>query len=125
MTATAAVLACLVLAALAIFQVLLVAGRPLGRFAWGGAHEVLPPRLRVGSAVSVVIYGLFATVILDRAGATDLLPQSFSDVGIWVLTAYFALGTVMNAVSRSKPERLLMTPTAVALAVLCLVVAVT
>ena len=120
MTATAAVLACLVLAALAAFQVLLVAGRPLGRFAWGGAHEVLPTRLRVGSAVSVVLYALFATVILDAAELTDVLPEAFSDVGIWVLTAYFALGTVMNAVSRSKPERLVMTPTALVLAVLCL-----
>lgn len=117
-------LACVVLAALAVFQILLVAGRPLGRFAWGGAHEVLPTRLRVGSAVSVVLYGLLATVILDAAELTHLLPQAFSDVGIWVVTAYFAIGTVMNAMSRSKPERLLMTPTALTLAVLCFVVAV-
>jgi hypothetical protein len=124
-TVAASVLACLVLAALAVFQVLLVARRPLGRFAWGGAHEVLPTRLRVGSAVSVVLYALFATVILDAANLTRLLPEAFSDVGIWVLTGYFAIGTVMNALSRSRPERLVMAPTALALAVLCGVVAVT
>ena len=39
---TAAVVALALLAALAVFQGLLVAGLPLGRFAWGGQHEVLP-----------------------------------------------------------------------------------
>ena len=42
-----------ILAALAVFQLALAAGAPLGRFAWGGSHEVLPPRLRVGSLVSI------------------------------------------------------------------------
>jgi hypothetical protein len=38
-----------------------------------------------------------------------------------VLTAYFALGVVMNGISRSKPERLVMTPTTLLLAALYLV----
>ncbi len=35
----AAVIACALLALLAVFQVLLIAGVRLGRFAWGGRHE--------------------------------------------------------------------------------------
>ena len=31
------------------------------------------------------------------------------------LTAYFALGVIINGISRSKPERLVMTPTALVL----------
>ena len=42
---------------------------------------------------------------------------------MWVLTGYFALGIVMNAISRSKPERFTMTPVSLVLAGLCLVVA--
>jgi preprotein translocase subunit SecG len=42
---------------------------------------------------------------------------------MWVMTAYFVLGVIMNGISRSKPERLIMTPTTAALAALYLVLA--
>jgi hypothetical protein len=112
-----------VLGALAVLQLLLVAGAPLGRFAWGGQNHVLPTRLRIGSAVSVVVYGAFALLMLEAAAAVSLLPRGFVDIAIWVLTAYFTLGIVMNAVSRSRPERLVMTPVAALLAAVCLVLA--
>ncbi|NEK84499.1 hypothetical protein GCU60_01795 [Blastococcus saxobsidens] len=123
MVTAASVVACLLLAGLAVLQLLLVAGRPLGRFAWGGQHDVLPRGLRVGSAVSVVLYAAFAVVILQAAGALVVLPEAVADVGIWVLTGYFALGVLMNGISRSRPERMLMTPVALLLAGCCLVVA--
>lgn len=123
MTIAAAVLACLILAALAVFQALLIAGRPIGRFAWGGQHDVLPRNLRIGSAISILLYAVFAIIILERAGISDMLPEVVAEVGIWLLTAYFALGIVMNGISRSKPERNLMTPVCIVLALLCLVLA--
>lgn len=64
-----------VLALLALFQIALALGAPLGRFAWGGQHRVLPPRLRVGSAVSVLVYVLIDLVAWDRVGAIDLCPR--------------------------------------------------
>ncbi|WP_041795239.1 hypothetical protein [Modestobacter marinus] len=111
------------LAGLAVVQVLLAAGAPLGRFAWGGQHVVLPAGLRVGSAVSVAVYAAVAVVLLDRAEVVDVLPDGLVHVLAWVLTGYFTLGTAMNAVSRSRPERLVMTPVALALAVVCLLLA--
>ncbi len=42
---------------------------------------------------------------------------------MWVLTGYFTLGIVLNGISRSKPERNVMTPVSLLLAVLCLIVA--
>lgn len=122
-TVAAAVVVCALLAALSAFQILLILGRPLGRFAWGGAHDVLALRLRVGSAISIALYGIFALLVLDRAEITDLLPDVVVDVGIWVLVGYLALGTLLNGMSRSKPERNVMTPTVLVLAGLCLVVA--
>ena len=114
----------LLLAGLAVFQGTLVAGLPLGRFAWGGQHEVLPPRLRAGSAVSIVLYAVFAVLILEAAGALELLPDGVVAVAIWVLAGYFLLGIGMNAVSRSRPERLVMTPVVALLAASCLALAV-
>ncbi|MGO4690553.1 hypothetical protein [Glaciibacter sp. 2TAF33] len=124
MTSIAAVLICVVLGLLTVFQVLLIAGVPLGRFAWGGQSEVLPRKLRIGSAVSILLYVLFALIVLDAATLTDVFPSdAFTSIAMWVLTAYFALGILMNAISRSKPERFTMTPVSLVLAALCLVVA--
>ena len=111
------------LAALAVFQGLLVAGAPLGRFAWGGQHVVLPTNLRIGSVISIGLYALFAVLILQAAGSVAVLPERLVDVAIWVLAGFFATGIVMNAVSRSRPERLVMTPVVLLLAAICLVLA--
>ena len=124
MIITAAVLALALLAALAVFQGLLVAGLPLGRFAWGGRHDVLPARLRTGSIVSIALYVGPAGLILKGAGALHLLSDGVAAVAIWVLTGCFALGIAMNAASRSRPERLVMTPVVALLAVCCLAPAV-
>jgi len=122
MTEIAAIAACIVLAALAVFQGVLIAGSPIGRFAWGGQHSVLPSRLRMGSAVSIVLYVVFAIVILERAGVFTLFGAAFVQVAGWVLFGYFALGIVMNGISRSRPERNLMAPVSLLLAVLLLLV---
>ena len=112
-----------VLALLAIFQLALALGAPLGRFAWGGRHRVLPARLRVGSVVSILIYGLIAIIAWDRVGAIDVFAAPISEVGMWVVFGYFALGIPMNAISRSKPERYTMVPVSIVLAVLSFLIA--
>lgn len=121
MTTAAAVAACLLLAGLVVFQVLLVCGVPLGRFAWGGQQDVLPSRLRVGSAVASVVYVVVGWVLVARAaqGAGGIL-----GVVTWVVAGFFLLGTAGNLVSRSLPERLVMTPVAFALCALTVVVAI-
>jgi len=119
----AAFLASGVLFCLAVFQILLVAGLPLGRMAWGGAHPVLPMKLRIASLSSVVLYVFFALVILHQAGVLQVFAGEWTGVVLWVLVAYFSLGVLMNGISRSKPERLVMTPVAAVLAVSFLYVA--
>lgn len=108
---------------LGAFQLALAAGAPLGRFAWGGQHRVLPTRLRIGSVVSILIYAVIVLLTWSRVGAIDLFPRVVSEVGMWVVFGYFALGIVMNALSRSKPERFTMTPVCLVLAVLAFFVA--
>lgn len=120
----AAIAFCVLLGLLVCFQLALVAGAPWGRFAWGGQHEgALPARLRIGSVVTVVLYVLFGLVALDRSAVLVWLPAGISQVAMWVVFAILALGTVMNAISRSKPERFVMTPVALVLAILALVIA--
>jgi hypothetical protein len=120
---TAALTGAVLLGGLAVFQLLLIAGAPLGRFAWGGQHVVLPTNLRISSGVAIALYAVFGVVMLQAAGAVTVFPRGVVGVAIWVLTAYCAVGVAMNALSRSRAERLLMTPVVLVLAVLCLVLA--
>jgi hypothetical protein len=121
----AAVVAYVLLGALAVFQIALAAGAPLGHLAWGGRYRVLPRGLRIGSAVSVLLYALFAWIISGAVTrATDVGDYIYpAHPGIWVLTGYFGLGVVVNLISRSRPERLVMTPVAAVLCACCLVIA--
>jgi hypothetical protein len=72
MSQVAAVLAALILAGLICFQLLLAAGLPLGHYAWGGAHQILPRSLRIGSVVATFIYLAAAMGILEAARLIDL-----------------------------------------------------
>jgi hypothetical protein len=108
---------------LTLFQLALILGAPLGAFAWGGQHRVLPARLRIGSAVSILVYGLIVVIAWDRVGAINIFGGLFSEVAMWVIFGYFVLGIVMNAISRSKPERYTMVPLSVVLAGLSFLIA--
>ena len=119
---TVAAVSAAVLGGLAVLQVLVAAGLPLGRLVWGGQHEVLPRRFRVGSALSVPFYAAIAVVLLWRAGTWGTPPPA-AGVTTWVVVGYLAIGIVLNAISRSRPERLVMTPVCMVLTACAAVVA--
>ncbi len=124
MTATAAIVAAVMLAGLALFQLALALGAPIGRFAWGGTRRVLPTPLRIASLVTMGIYGLCGLVLLDRAGLIHVMPNDeLVRVATWGLVVLFAMGTLMNLASPSRDERVLMTPVALVLCLLSLIVA--
>jgi hypothetical protein len=118
-----AIVLTIILAVLAIFQAALALGAPIGRYAWGGQHRVLPLRLRIGSVASILIYALIVVIAFDRLGAIDVFPEPFSVIAMWVIFGYFTLGIFMNGISRSKPERNVMTPVCIVLSVLSLFIA--
>ena len=125
MTPDIALVFCVALGALAVFQVLLVLGLPLGRYAWGGQHRVLPARLRAGSAVAVVIYAVMAVVALDRSGLIAVLPaRPVAVVAMWVVAGYLLLSVLANLASKSKSEKWAMVPVSLLLSALAFAIAV-
>ena len=112
-------------AGLAVFQLLLAAGAPLGEAAWGGTTEgQLSTGLRVGSAISIVVYAAASALILRRARVRVRWPsRTVARIGSWVLVVLLTLGTLANALSQSPWERFLLAPVTGVLAGLCLVVA--
>jgi hypothetical protein len=119
----AAIAACVMLAGLGVFQAALAAGTPWGHLAWGGKSRELPMLLRGGSFLTIIVYGIAAAIIVQRAGVATVLPEAMVDVGIWVVVAVLVLGVAANAISRSLPERLAMTPITAILLILALIVA--
>jgi hypothetical protein len=122
---TAALIAVALIGALVVFQLALALGAPYGAAAWGGRNPgVLPRNLRIASAVvGIVVYPLMAVVILAAAGLIDgdrLLIDT--TVAMWILTGFFALGAVVNAISRSAPERI-WAPISALLAISCAFIA--
>jgi hypothetical protein len=111
----------ILLAGLAGFEALLAAGMPWGRAAWGGGQAELDAGLRVASATAAVVFVGAAMVVRRQGGHRQWapLPDRWLRPAVWGLAAYTALGTILNAVSRSPVERALMTPVALSLAVLC------
>ncbi len=109
----------------AVFEVLLVAGLPLGEFTMGGRYKVLPPMMR-GAAVFSLLTQVFAGLILLQAAGFMGMWFSFGVTRIicYVFGGFFVVNTVMNFFSTSKKEKLVMTPLAAIEAVCFLVTAI-
>ncbi len=121
----AAVLAVIISLVVAGFQAYWASGRTRWLAeAWGGAYTELPPRLRIGSAVSTLVFIIAAALVLARADYWEL-SVSFEVVkwGTWVFAVVFLLSSFANFASSSKWERYLNGPSSLALAGLFLIVA--
>lgn len=100
--------------AVAAFQASAALGAPVGRWAYGGGHPGnLPTQLRWASAAATVAWAGVAVSVsrvqhpVHRRGREALA----------VLAGVGAITTVMNAASRSKPERLTWTPIGLAIGI--------
>ena len=108
-------------AGIAVFQLGLALGAPLGRAAWSGTIPGwLPARLRIGSLVAGLIWSFSVLVVLGRVGVGPLPAIAWLT---WVLIGLLLIGTVMNLASASPWERYFWSPYAFVLAMLTLVVA--
>ena len=118
------IVAACVLTLIAAFQLLLALGLPFGEAAWGGAHRVLPAHLRLCSAIAVIALVLAGWIVLARAGVlTSPWQPATVRFCTWGGFAILALSTMGNLASKSRIERLLMTPIALVGSICFLLVA--
>ncbi|MEW9108100.1 MAG: hypothetical protein AB2374_02045 [Cytobacillus gottheilii] len=104
---------------IAIFQVLLALGFPLGEFALGGFHKVLPKKWRFVSIGNAVILILFAWIFLQHAYILESILPFSTHVFVWIIAIFLALNSVANLFSVSKKEKYVMTPLSAAACILC------
>jgi hypothetical protein len=78
----------------------------------------------VASRFAAIFWLVAALVVLARAGY-EWSPVSLDIArwGTWILVGLLMIGTLLNLASRSRLERLIQTPVAAILTILCLIVA--
>lgn len=106
----AAVAAAVLMGAVAVFQIALAAGMPLGDATMGGraatVEGVLQPRYRVIAVASAIVLILAAWIVLARAGLVTIpLDDQVLSWSTWVVAGFLALNTLTNLAGRHPLER--------------------
>lgn len=109
---------------IAVFQVLLSLGYPLGEYAMGGYHKVLPYTLRIVSVFNALILLFMIFVILEHVEVLTVFHLSFTNTIVWVFTIFLGLNTIANLLSTSRKEKYTMTPLSSIAFVLSLIIAI-
>lgn len=121
----AALIAVVFFAILSVFQLLLAIGLPLSKLAFGGRYEELPISMRILSAVSIGIFIVASISLLERVGIIIFFNNPiFNLVFVWIIAIYLAFNTLMNIMSKSKQEKLVMTPISLISSICCFIVAI-
>jgi hypothetical protein len=122
---TAAIIMAIVQFLVALFQLALVLGAPMGEYAFGGQHPgKLPLGFRVGSAISFLMLLAIGGHYLAQGGVLSaLLPASLNSIANWGLVGFNVVGLMMNSISRSKKERQMWVPVLLLSVVLAIIVA--
>lgn len=107
---------------IAIFQVALFLGAPLGEYTLGGKFPgKLPAKVRAATLIQILILMVFVIIVTAKAGIAFDQYNSIAQYGIWFVVAFFILGTLANLSSPSKKEKLIMGPANI-IALVCTVI---
>lgn len=110
---------------IAIFQLALALGAPLGEYTMGGKFPgKLPAKMRVAAIIQIFILLFFVLVVVIKAGIAFEELNSLGKIGIWFIVAFFGFGTFINFSSPSKKEKLVMGPANVIAFISTLMVAI-
>ena len=112
------VIGAIIFIVIAIMNVFVALGFPLGEFTMGGKYRILPKQLRIISVFNLVIQ-LFAIIIILQMGGYIRLWFSFKITKYicCFFAIYLSFNSIMNLFSKSKKERYVMTPLSITTAV--------
>jgi glutaminase len=93
----------------AVFQIALALGAPLGEYAYGGARVgKLPLGFRINSVVAVFVMLAISGHYLAQLGVFEpILDPAGNSVVNWVLVGFTGLSALANNATRSKKERMI------------------
>ena len=101
-----------------VLSILIICGLPLGELTMGGQYKVFPPKLRFVLAVQLALQIFFVIIILQKGGIMPLwFSQKATKIISIIMAVYLSLNALMDFFSKSKKEKYIMTPLALACAV--------
>jgi hypothetical protein len=122
---TAAIIISVISMGIAVFQILLFLGLPLGEYSWGGKYKgVLPPLLRVMSLPSAFLLFFMGFIFLIHTKVLSMGSNLPTHILVWIITLFLGLNTLGNLASKSKKEKIVMTPLSGLAFVSCLFVSI-
>jgi len=90
--------------------------------AWGGENAKLSKKLRISSFISSLILVYASVVLLEKAGLVNIIDNNTAiNISAWIYVFVFGLSTLGNITSKSKYEKIVMTPVAIYLVVAFLI----
>ncbi|MCX7737135.1 MAG: hypothetical protein N2319_10525 [Candidatus Kapabacteria bacterium] len=96
---------------IAMFQVMLVLGFPYAEASWGGKYKVLPKKLRVASVIATILLIFIGFIyLLASKILPEIIPFQTTKIIMWIIVVFLLLNTIGNLASKSKYEKLFMTP---------------
>jgi hypothetical protein len=108
----------------AVFQLALALGAPLGEYTLAGKYPgKLPPKIRLVALIQILVLVLFALTVLTRAGLILEQLINISRVAIWFVAGFFVLGSVTNLTSPSQKEKRLWGPVNILMLILSVLIA--
>ena len=116
----ASIIVAAIFVSIAVFQVLLSLGFPLGEFALGGYYKVLPKKLRILSVINAMILLFMGIVFLQHTNIINFFSFLPTNILGWIITLFLGINSIANFFSKSKKERLIMTPLSSITFILCL-----
>ncbi len=107
-----------------IFQTAVTLGAPLGEYTMGGKfHGSIPKKYRFLPIIQIIILSIFGITVYLKSFETIISSEYYADEGIWVLVVFFSIGTLVNLLSKSKKERLVMGPVNILMLISVIVIA--
>jgi len=119
-----ATIAAVLFTLVALFQLAVVLGAPLGEYTQGGANKgTLPTQGRIFAGVSAVLVLVMAAAMLARTerGPLRSAPRRLIAVLAWITTAYAGVGVILNLITPSAVERAVWAPVTAVMFAACLV----
>lgn len=105
------ILAAVIFSIITILNILLILGLPLGELTMGGQNKVLPGNMKILAFFSL-LGQIFAIILVLQGGGYFKLWFSYGITRTlcYIYACFLILNTIMNAISKSKKEKYIMTP---------------
>lgn len=91
-------------------------------FIWGGRLQT-DKEMYQFETVSVFVTLICLWIACERLSITNMLPQRYKIMALWVMAVIFLINTITNLLSKNKAEKMIFAPLTILLTLICITLA--